>query len=158
MTPARLVTLVTRALGRKPQSLELDVWRDALSCPPASQCPPADCVHDQEADTALRTHIAQSTYPATPADVRRIAISLANQRVEAQLRAEREADIAGAVPPTPEYLAAAAEFRQRVAERTRELEGHEPPLSREQIRARIDAEQQDRSPEAPRVEAAEVSS
>lgn len=122
MTPLRLVELVTRAVGRAPTALDLDVWGEALTCRGDTTCPSADCVHDDEADQALRTHVASSTYPPTPADVRRIAIGLANQRVEREQHAARQAELAAGVPPTPEYLTAADEFRRRQAERDRALE------------------------------------
>lgn len=123
MTPKRLVTLVAHALHRAPTQIDLVVWGDALACRGTQPCPPTDCVHDDEADQALKQHIAASTYPATPADVRRIATGLANLRIERAQQAEREAAAAHAVPPTPEYQAAAELLRRRQAEQARELEG-----------------------------------
>ena len=122
MTPVRLTALVARALHRQPTRLELDVWGEALACRGQIPCPPADCPHDDEADQALRQHVATSTYPPTPADVRRIAIGLANTRVEAEQLAEREAAREHAVPPTEEYLAARAEWARQQAKRAAQLE------------------------------------
>lgn len=121
MTPVRLVELVTRATGRTPTPLDLDVWGEALACR-RTTCPVADCPHDDEADAALRQHLANSTYPPTPADVRRLAVTLANVRVERELQAIRDAEARQAVPPTPEYLAAAEDFRVKQAEKAKALE------------------------------------
>lgn len=146
MTPTRLTALVARALNRRPTQLELETWGDVLACP-GQPCPPHDCPHDAEAEKALRIHTAASTYPPTAADVRRLAVGLANQRVEAHRKAERDAAIAGAVPPTPAYLAAAEQLRQRQAARARELEPalDNDPHDRAAIvaaaRAAIDAQQ-----------------
>lgn len=122
MTPIRLTALVAKALGRNPNRLELDVWGEALTCRGTIPCPAQDCPHDDEADQALRQHLATSTYPPTPADVRRIAVGLANLRVEERERQEREAALDRAVPPTPEYLAAKAEWERRQAERQAQLD------------------------------------
>jgi hypothetical protein len=121
MTPAALSALVAKALNRKPTQLELDTWGDVLSCP-GQPCSPTDCPHDAEAEKALRTHVAASTYPPTAADVRRLAVGLANQRVEALLKAERDAAITNAVPPTPVYWEATEKLRQAAARRARDLE------------------------------------
>lgn len=122
MTPIRLTALVAKALGRHPTRLELDVWGEALTCRGTIPCPPQDCPHDDEADQALRQHVATSTFPPAPADVRRIAVGLANLRVEAREQAEREAALEQAVPPTAEYLAAKAEWERRQAERQAQLQ------------------------------------
>lgn len=144
MTPLRLVELITRALGRGPTPLDIDVWGTALACR-RDTCPPVDCPHDDEADAALRQHLASSTYPPTPADVRRIAVGLANVRVERELQAIREAEAQAAVPPTPEYLAAAEDFRRKQAEKAKALEPDPAelrlsPAEREAARRAMDAE------------------
>jgi len=122
MTPWRLAALVKTATGRRPSDSDLIVWGDALACRGRLECPAADCVHDDEGDQALKQHFASSTYPPTPADVRRIAIGLANLRVEQTERLEREQANAERVPPTAAYLAARAEFERRQAERARDLD------------------------------------
>lgn len=122
MTPSRLRALTEHALGRPPTVHDLQVWGEVLACPPRSNCPLADCVHDDEADQALLQHRRTSTFPAAPADVRRIAIGLANARVERAEQAEFDRVHAQAVPPTEAYLAAAEELRRKQAARQRELD------------------------------------
>ncbi|MCW2545408.1 MAG: hypothetical protein JWM40_2960 [Frankiales bacterium] len=141
MTPARLVALVRRATGRVATAVEIDTWGAALACRGRTPCPPVDCVHDDEADIALRQHQAQSTYPATPADVRRLAVSLANLRVEAELQTEWDQARGARVDPTPEYLAARRDLEQRQAERQAELDSRpHDQAATEAARARALAE------------------
>lgn len=123
MTPARLVALIRRATGRTATATDIETWGQALACRGRRPCPPVDCVHDDEADAALAQHQAQSTYPATPADVRRLAISLANLRVEAELQAEWDQARADRVDPTPEFHAARRAFEAHQAQKQRDLAG-----------------------------------
>jgi hypothetical protein len=77
MSPHRLLQLVTRALGRTPRRAELEDWADVLRQ-----------VQDDDADAGLTTHRASSPHSPTPADVRRQAVVIANDRA---MRAEAEA-------------------------------------------------------------------
>lgn len=138
MTPTRLVALTRRALGRAPSQLELEVWGEALACRGRTECPMTDCPHDDEADQALKQHTATSTFPPTPADVRRIAVGLANLRVEALEREQRDAGHEQRVPPTEAYLAARRAFDASRAERQRALD--EATATREASRAAAQAE------------------
>lgn len=145
MTPRRVHDLARRTLGREPTSDELRDWLSTLTCPPQTSCPPVDCVHDDEGDEALRLHRAGSAFPPTLADVRRHTIGLANARVEAARLRQNELDAAQAVPPTPAYLAAKAEWDRQQELRRQQLEGppeteQERAARRERARAAADAE------------------
>lgn len=110
MTPAPLVALVARALGRPATKTELNDWAHGLAHVP-----------DDIADQALLDHRTTSTYPPTLADVRRHATSLLNDRAmraeTEQRRLEREtgmtADGRPLVPMTDEVRQARADFETR---------------------------------------------
>lgn len=99
MTPPRLVELVARALGRKPNRYELDTWGPVLTR-----------INDDDADAALIAHRASSPHPPQPADVLKHAIVIGNDRAMRQLPEPVQG-----VPPTPEFLAELERIRQRVA-------------------------------------------
>jgi hypothetical protein len=95
---------------------------------------------------ALLTHVASSSFTPTAADVRRIAVSLANTRVDRELTAQRDASLAAGVPPTDEWRAARLAFDQAAARRARDLEpAPDNPTDRAAVvaaaRAAIDTEQ-----------------
>lgn len=143
MTPDRLYALTRRALGRDPRLEELEDWGDTLTCPPGPPCS-NDCVHDDEADEALRQHRRGSSYPPTPADVRRLRIGLAKARVERAEQAARDAEQAHAVP-MPDYVRQAmAAFDTARRNRDTELQVDDDTAARlarlEQARAAADAE------------------
>ncbi len=114
MTPQRLVGLVARALGRPGTRSELLDWQDTLGH-----------TRDDDGDAALAAHRASSPHPPTPADVRRHAVAIANDRAmreeTARRRVEREtgmtADGRRLVPMPPEVRAAARRLSARQAER-----------------------------------------
>jgi hypothetical protein len=145
MTPARLLKLVTRAINGKPSLLQLDTWGAVLACPPDAGCDPTGCVHDDEADKALVAHYANSSYPATAADIRKIAVGLANTRVDQAMAEQRRREAEQGVPPGPEWQAARLAFEQAQARKARDLD---PAVDdeerrrqvREAARAAIDAE------------------
>ncbi len=151
MTPHRLLALVQLALARTPTDLDVQIWAEALACPPHLGCPPTDCVHDTEAEQALRLHLRSSRFTPTPAEVRELAVALANRRVEDAQRAERDAGVENAVPPTAEYLAAKAEWDRQQELRRQQLDGaiesdEERAVRRERARAAADAELMSGSP------------
>lgn len=114
MTGPRLVALTTRALGRKPNPLELDDWRQTLQH-----------IHDDDADQALTQHRASSPHPPTPSDVRKHATGIANDRADRQTIERRrreletgiaaEGDHAGQPlhPMPPEFREQLADLAQR---------------------------------------------
>lgn len=83
MTPVRLVVLVSRALGRPANRFELDTWGAVLAT-----------TSDDDADQALIAHRSSSPHPATPADVRKHAIVIANDRAARAVAARRRQELA----------------------------------------------------------------
>lgn len=83
MTPDRLLLLVASALGRRPLPLEVSAWAQVL-----------EHTRDDDAEQGLALHRASSPHPPTAADVRRLAIGVANRRADDalndRLRIERE--------------------------------------------------------------------
>lgn len=126
MTPARLVALVTSALGRKPNPLEIAAWGAVL-----------EHTRDDDADQGLVAHRASSPHPPTPADVRRQAAVIANDRamraVNDRLREEAETGLAvdpdhpdrhgKPLVPMPDHVRQQMrELARRTAARTAEIQ------------------------------------
>lgn len=114
MTPARLVELVARALGRRPNPHELADWSAVLAT-----------TNDDDADAGLVLHRANSPHAPTPSDVRKAAIAIANDRAlravtelrrrELATGIAQEGESAGKpfVPMPPQVRAQLAEFEMR---------------------------------------------
>lgn len=82
MTPERLVPLVARALARPGSQHELLDWSDVLRH-----------TTDDDGDQALQLHRSTSPHPPTPADVRRLAIGLANDRAAREIVHRRRLEV-----------------------------------------------------------------
>lgn len=123
MSPDRLVPLVARALGRPASRAELEDWADVLRH-----------VTDDDGDAALLAVRSTIPHRPEPADVRKAATAIANDRAMRQqaehLRRERETGLdeqGRPLVPMPDYVRQAArEFEARQRARAAALASSDP--------------------------------
>jgi hypothetical protein len=128
MTPGPLVELVARALGRPGNQHELRDWAAVL-----------ERVPDDVADQALLAHRTGSPHPPTPADVRRGATAILNERAlkaeQARLRHERETGTTLDGQPLlamPDQVRdGLAEVNRRITERSAAIRPDDEPAPRD---------------------------